>query len=99
MRLLTGSYVRAFPSGPLHAALPKPFPRLRHTATPSGEFRPCRKPASGLLTGDRTQTTVWEIANNNPFGNRHREQSWGTARKSRSSACAVRSSTTADPAN
>jgi DNA modification methylase len=27
--------------------------------------------------GDRTQTTVWEIANNNPFGNRHREQSWG----------------------
>jgi hypothetical protein len=33
----------------------------------------------GLATGkgDRTQTTVWEIANNNPFGNRHREQSWG----------------------
>jgi DNA modification methylase len=27
--------------------------------------------------GDRTQTTVWEIANNNPFGNREREQSWG----------------------
>jgi hypothetical protein len=27
--------------------------------------------------GDRTQTTVWEIANNNPCGNRHREQSWG----------------------
>ena len=27
--------------------------------------------------GDRTQTTVWEIANNNPFGNRRREQSWG----------------------
>jgi len=27
--------------------------------------------------GDRTQTTVWEIANNNPFGNRQREQSWG----------------------
>jgi hypothetical protein len=27
--------------------------------------------------GDRTQTTVWEITNNNPFGNRHREQSWG----------------------
>jgi DNA modification methylase len=27
--------------------------------------------------GDRTQITVWEIANNNPFGNRHREQSWG----------------------
>jgi len=26
---------------------------------------------------DRTQTTVWEIANNNPFGNRQREQSWG----------------------
>jgi DNA modification methylase len=27
--------------------------------------------------GDRTQTTVWEIANNNPFGNQQREQSWG----------------------
>jgi DNA modification methylase len=27
--------------------------------------------------GDRTQTTVWEIANNNPFGNRQREQCWG----------------------
>jgi DNA modification methylase len=27
--------------------------------------------------GDRTQTTVWEIANNNPFGNRQREHSWG----------------------
>jgi DNA modification methylase len=27
--------------------------------------------------GDRTQTTVWEIANNNPFGNRQREPSWG----------------------
>jgi len=27
--------------------------------------------------GDRTQTTVWEIANNNPFGNPQHEQSWG----------------------
>jgi DNA modification methylase len=27
--------------------------------------------------GDRTQTTVWEISNNNPFGNPQREQSWG----------------------
>ena len=27
--------------------------------------------------GDRKQTTVWEIANNNPFGNREREPSWG----------------------
>jgi DNA modification methylase len=27
--------------------------------------------------GDRTQTTVWEIANNNPFGNHQREHSWG----------------------
>jgi DNA modification methylase len=27
--------------------------------------------------GDRTQTTVWEITNNNPFGNPQREQSWG----------------------
>jgi DNA modification methylase len=27
--------------------------------------------------GDRKQTTVWEVANNNPFGNRQREPSWG----------------------
>jgi DNA modification methylase len=27
--------------------------------------------------GDRTQTTIWEISNGNPFGNRQREQSWG----------------------
>jgi DNA modification methylase len=27
--------------------------------------------------GDRTQTTVWEILNNNPFGNRQREESSG----------------------
>jgi DNA modification methylase len=27
--------------------------------------------------GDRTQTTVWEFPNNNPFGNREREQTWG----------------------
>ena len=27
--------------------------------------------------GDRTQTTVWEIANNNPFGSSQREESWG----------------------
>src|SRR5467141_773934 len=31
----------------------------------------------GHWQGDRTQTTVWEIPNNNPFGNRQREQSWG----------------------
>jgi DNA modification methylase len=28
-------------------------------------------------TGDRTQTTVWEFPNGNPFGNPQREQSWG----------------------
>src|SRR6266446_1443528 len=27
--------------------------------------------------GGRTQTTVWEIPNNNPFGNPQHEQSWG----------------------
>jgi DNA modification methylase len=27
--------------------------------------------------GDRTQTTVWEICGNNPFGNPQRERSWG----------------------
>jgi DNA modification methylase len=36
-----------------------------------------REGKAGHWQGDRTQTTVWEIANNNPFGNRQREQSWG----------------------
>ena len=27
--------------------------------------------------GGRSQTTVWEIANNNLFGNWQREESWG----------------------
>jgi hypothetical protein len=34
-----------------------------------------REGKSSHWQGDRTQTTVWEIANNNPFGNREREQS------------------------
>jgi len=33
--------------------------------------------------GDRTQTTIWEIVSNNPFGNRQREQSWGHGTRSR----------------
>jgi DNA modification methylase len=36
-----------------------------------------REGKAGHWQGDRKQTTVWEIANNNPFGNRQREQSWG----------------------
>ena len=36
-----------------------------------------REGKAGQWQGDRKQTTVWEIANNNPFGNRQREQSWG----------------------
>jgi hypothetical protein len=36
-----------------------------------------REGKSSHWGGDRTQTTVWEFPNNNPFGNRQREQSWG----------------------
>jgi DNA modification methylase len=36
-----------------------------------------REGKAGQWQGDRKQTTVWEIVNNNPFGNRQREQSWG----------------------
>ena len=36
-----------------------------------------REGKSSHWQGGRTQTTVWEIANNNPFGNHQREQSWG----------------------
>jgi DNA modification methylase len=32
---------------------------------------------AGHWQGGRTQTTVWQIPNNNPFGNRQREPSWG----------------------
>ena len=40
-------------------------------------FYAVREGKPGHWQGGRTQTTVWEIANNNPFGNRQREQSWG----------------------
>jgi hypothetical protein len=46
-------------------------------------------------TGDRTQTTIWEFPNGNPFGTRSASRAGGTARRSRSSACAARSLTTA----
>jgi DNA modification methylase len=32
---------------------------------------------SSHWTGDRKQTTVWEIASNNPFGNPQHEHTWG----------------------
>jgi hypothetical protein len=47
--------------------------------------------------GDRRQTTVWEIANNNPFGNAQREESGVMGPRNRSNVCAVRSRTTAAP--
>ena len=34
-----------------------------------------REGKAGHWQGGRKQSTVWEIANNNPFGNRQREQS------------------------
>jgi DNA modification methylase len=36
-----------------------------------------REGKSSHSGGDRTQTTVWEIANNNLFGNPQHEQTWG----------------------
>jgi DNA modification methylase len=36
-----------------------------------------REGKSSHWGGDRTQTTVWEIANNNLFGNPQHEQTWG----------------------
>src|SRR5215472_2211805 len=36
-----------------------------------------REGKAGHWQGGRKQSTVWEIANNNPFGNQQREQSWG----------------------
>jgi len=36
-----------------------------------------REGKSSHWQGDRTRTTLWECPNNNPFGNRQREHSWG----------------------
>ena len=36
-----------------------------------------REGRSSHWQGDRTQATLWECPNNNPFGNRQREHSWG----------------------
>jgi len=36
-----------------------------------------REGRSGHWQGDRTQATLWECPNNNPFRNRQREHSWG----------------------
>ena len=36
-----------------------------------------REGKSSHWQGDRTQPTLWECPNNNPFGNRQREHSWG----------------------
>src|SRR5262249_5478170 len=36
-----------------------------------------RRGASGCWTGDRKQSTVWAVANNNAFGNGQCEQTWG----------------------
>ena len=36
-----------------------------------------RKGKTSHWQGDRTQTTVWEFPNNNPFGSSRREESWG----------------------
>ena len=36
-----------------------------------------REGRSSHWQGDRTQATLWECPNNNPFGNRRREHSWG----------------------
>jgi hypothetical protein len=49
-------------------------------------------------SGDRTQTTVWEIANNNPSATSSASRVGDTALRSQSNACAARSPITAGPA-
>lgn len=57
----------------------------QHFALSRGHYHwqhePCfyavRKSESAKWQGDRKQTTVWEIANNNSFGNQGHEQTWG----------------------
>lgn len=57
----------------------------QHFALSRGDYHwkhePCwyavRQGKASQWSGDRKQTTVWEIANNNPFGNRQHEATWG----------------------
>jgi DNA modification methylase len=59
--------------------------RKQHFAMSRGHYHwqhePCwyvvRKGASAKWCGDRTQSTTWEIANNNSFGNANAEETWG----------------------
>ena len=45
------------------------------------QHEPCwyavRKTGKGHWAGDRKQTTVWQIKNNNSFGNSNAEKTWG----------------------
>lgn len=45
------------------------------------KHEPCwyavRKGKKSFWCGDRTQSTVWDIANNNSFGNSKKEETWG----------------------
>jgi hypothetical protein len=56
-----------------------------------------REGKAGHWQGGRKQTTVWEISGRNPLAIDSASRAGDTPRKSRSSACAVRSSTTAGP--
>ncbi len=57
----------------------------QHFAMSRGDYHwmhePCwyavRKGKTGHWSGDRKQTTVWQIANNNSFGNSEKEETWG----------------------
>jgi hypothetical protein len=76
----------------------------QHFAISRGPYHwrhePCwsavRKGQTGHWHGDRTQTTIWEVANLNPFGGeaRRRMKLPATAPRSRSKSCAGRFSTT-----
>jgi DNA modification methylase len=59
--------------------------RKQHFAMSRGHYHwqhePCwyvvKKGATAKWCGDRTQSTTWEIANNNSFGNANAEETWG----------------------
>lgn len=56
-----------------HFALSRGHYHWRHEPC----FYAVREGTSGHWAGDRKQTTVWEISNNNSFGNRQPERTWG----------------------
>ena len=61
-------------------------------------FYAVRKGTRSHWNGDRKQTTLWEVSNNNPYGNSDREQVWGHGTQKPVEVMRGQSQTTVSPA-